>query len=70
MGSVDSTGLNLSLESKAMQGVVVCDTICHLPSELTLSLFINIKGKHEKAKLQKNDEIDRIESIYPFLEMN
>ena len=40
-GSIDGTGLNLSLESDAVQGVVVCDTICHhLTSELTSSLFI------------------------------
>ena len=28
-GLIDSTGLNLSLESNATQDIVVCDTICH-----------------------------------------
>ena len=42
MGSIDITGLNPSLESNAMQGVVVCDIICrHLTGgELTSSLLI------------------------------
>ena len=40
-GSIDSTGLNFSPQSNAMQGIVVCDTICHhLTGELTLSLFL------------------------------
>ena len=40
-GSIDGGDLNLSLESNAMQGVVVCDTICHhLTGELTSALFI------------------------------
>ena len=41
-GSVYSTGLNLSLESNAMQGVVVCDNNCHnLTHEIT-NLYIDI----------------------------
>jgi hypothetical protein len=28
-GSIDGAGLNLPPESLAMQGVLVCDTICH-----------------------------------------
>ena len=40
-GSVNDTGLNVSLKSKAMQGIAVCDTICHhLTGKLTSSLFI------------------------------
>jgi hypothetical protein len=39
-GSIDGTGLNFSLESNAIQGAVVSDTICHnFTGELT-SLFI------------------------------
>ena len=35
-GSIDGTGPNFSLESNAIQGVVVCDTLCHhLTFELT-----------------------------------
>ena len=57
-GSIDGTGLNLSLESNAMQGVVVCDTVSRrLIDELTSSLFIysDILGQidnlyHEKLQ--------------------
>ena len=42
-GPIEGTGLNLSLEDNAKQGVVVCDTICHhLTGELTSSLFISM----------------------------
>ena len=37
-GSLDGTGLNLSPKSNAMQGIVVCNTICpHFTCEITLS---------------------------------
>ena len=40
-GPIDGTGLNFSLESNAMQDIVVCDNICHhLTAELTSSIFI------------------------------
>ena len=40
-GSIDDTGLNLSLESNAMHGIVVCNTIVHhLTGKLILFLFI------------------------------
>ena len=39
--SYPGSSLNLSLESNAMQGVVMCDTICHdFTNELTSHLFI------------------------------
>ena len=47
-GSIESTDLNLSLESNAMQGVVVCGTH-HLTGELTLSLIIYSIGSVHTA---------------------
>ena len=39
LGSIDGTGLNLSPESNATEGIVVCDSH-HLSGELTSSVFI------------------------------
>jgi hypothetical protein len=40
-GSIDRTGLNVSLESNIMQGDVICDTVSHhLTGELTSSPFM------------------------------
>ena len=39
-GSIDDTGLNFSLESNAMQGAFVCDTVCpRLTGELRVYFF-------------------------------
>ena len=41
LSSIDGTGLNLSPENNAMQGIAFCDTICHpLTGKLTSDLLI------------------------------